>query len=263
PQPQQQQQQPPTEMEDGGEGRGQGPLSAREEPCSGHRLLRRDSTSSSTNTTTTNLLASVKEQLEEERQIVASQLERCMLGADSSEKSFAWRSADTSALGESRGGGGGGASETPVPPARLYPGEESLRRLEPERASLHDSEVDSLLYVLKSCVNTADYDSKIVENSVCTLRNLSYRLEVEMPSSRLLGNQELDALLGFSSPARELDYLCLGKRRRGGGGAGGSKRRSGWTYDKWEGVGVTQTLRGAELLWHPTVVRPYLNLLAE
>ncbi|CAL8289939.1 unnamed protein product [Lota lota] len=120
--------------------------------------------------------------------------------------------------------------------------------------------VDSLLYVLKSCVNTADYDSKIVENSVCTLRNLSYRLEVEMPSSRLLGNPELDALLGFSSPARELDYLCLGKRRRSGSG---SKRRSGWTDDKWDGVGVSQTLRGAELLWHPTVVRPYLNLLAE
>ena len=64
---------------------------------------------------------------------------------------------------------------------------------------------------------------------MCTLRNLSYRLEVEMPSSRLLGNPELDALLGFSSPARELDYLCLGKRRRSGSG---SKRRSGWTDDK-------------------------------
>ncbi|KAJ3584404.1 hypothetical protein NHX12_014899 [Muraenolepis orangiensis] len=81
-----------------------------------------------------------------------------------------------------------------------------------------------------------------------------------MPSSRLLGNQELDALLGFSSPARELDYLCLGKRRRSGSAG---KRRSGWNDDKWDGVGVSQTLRGAELLWHPTVVRPYLNLLAE
>ncbi|XP_051797763.1 plakophilin-4-like isoform X3 [Acanthochromis polyacanthus] len=120
--------------------------------------------------------------------------------------------------------------------------------------------VDSLLHVLKACVNTSDYDSKIVENSVCTLRNLSYRLEVEMPSSRLLGNQELDTLLGFSSPAKELDYLCWGKRRRG-------RKRGGWGDSKWDGVGpipgFSQSLRGAELLWHPMVVKPYLNLLAE
>uniref|UniRef100_A0A1A8Q543 Plakophilin 4 n=2 Tax=Nothobranchius rachovii TaxID=451742 RepID=A0A1A8Q543_9TELE len=120
--------------------------------------------------------------------------------------------------------------------------------------------VDSLLHILRACVNTSDYDSKIVENSVCTLRNLSYRLEVEMPSSRLLGNQELDTLLGFSSTAKELDYLCWGKRRRG-------RKRSGWPDGKWDGLGpvpgFSQSLRGAELLWHPMVVKPYLNLLAE
>uniref|UniRef100_A0A665SY50 Plakophilin 4 n=1 Tax=Echeneis naucrates TaxID=173247 RepID=A0A665SY50_ECHNA len=120
--------------------------------------------------------------------------------------------------------------------------------------------VDSLLHVLKACVNTSDYDSKIVENSVCTLRNLSYRLEVEMPSSRLLSNQELDTLLGFSFPSKELDYLCWGKRRRG-------RKRGGWPDDKWDDTGpipgFSQPLRGAELLWHPTVVKPYLNLLAE
>ncbi|XP_077574138.1 plakophilin-4-like isoform X1 [Stigmatopora nigra] len=121
--------------------------------------------------------------------------------------------------------------------------------------------VDSLLHILKACVNTSDYDSKIVENSVCTLRNLSYRLEVEMPSSRLLGNQELDTLLGFSSTAKELDYICWGKRRRG-------RKRTDWPDEKqWDGTGpipgFSQALRGAELLWHPLVVKPYLNLLAE
>ncbi|KAM9820356.1 plakophilin-4-like [Neosynchiropus ocellatus] len=154
---------------------------------------------------------------------------------------------------------------------------------EEARSQLRSCEglVDSLLHVLKACVNTSDFDSKIVENSVCTLRNLSYRLEVEMPSSRLLGNQELDTLLGFSSPAKELDYLCWGKRRRG-------RKRSGWPDDKvpvlsvsslnsnsisvscflqWDGMGpipgFSHPPRGAELLWHPMVVKPYLNLLAE
>lgn len=36
---------------------------------------------------------------------------------------------------------------------------------------------------------------------------------------------------------------------------------------QWDGVGpipgFSQPLRGAELLWHPVVVKPYLNLLAE
>jgi len=36
---------------------------------------------------------------------------------------------------------------------------------------------------------------------------------------------------------------------------------------QWDGAGPTpgfsQPLRGAELLWHPVVVKPYLNLLAE
>ncbi|KAM8872274.1 plakophilin-4-like isoform 1-T1 [Synchiropus picturatus] len=133
---------------------------------------------------------------------------------------------------------------------------------EEARSQLRSCEglVDSLLHVLKACVNTSDFDSKIVENSVCTLRNLSYRLEVEMPSSRLLGNQELDTLLGFSSPAKELDYLCWGKRRRG-------RKRGGWPDDKWDGMGpipgFSHPPRGAELLWHPMVVKPYLNLLAE
>ncbi|XP_041701182.2 LOW QUALITY PROTEIN: plakophilin-4 [Coregonus clupeaformis] len=118
--------------------------------------------------------------------------------------------------------------------------------------------VDSLLYVLKACVHTSDFDSKIVENCVCTLRNLSYRLEIEMPSSCLLGTQELDALLGYGSPGKDLDYLCWGKKRK--------KKRS-WLDDKWDGVGPIPGFgkppRGAEMLWHPAVVKPYLSLLAE
>ncbi|KAG9340888.1 hypothetical protein JZ751_020081 [Albula glossodonta] len=119
--------------------------------------------------------------------------------------------------------------------------------------------VDSLLYVIKACVNTSDFDSKIVENCICTLRNLSYRLELEITQSRLLGTQELDGLLGCESPSKEADYSCWGKKKK--------KKKRTLQEDQWDGVGpipgFSKSPKGAEMLWHPAVVKPYLTLLAE
>ncbi|KAM4609150.1 plakophilin-4-like isoform 3-T5 [Polymixia lowei] len=119
--------------------------------------------------------------------------------------------------------------------------------------------VDSLLYVIKACVNTSDFDSKIVENCICTLRNLSYRLELEMPPSRLTGGQELDGLLGTESPSKEVDYSCWGRKKK--------KKKKTSQEDTWDGVGpipgFSKSPKGAEMLWHPAVVKPYLTLLAE
>ncbi|XP_029559195.1 plakophilin-4 isoform X2 [Salmo trutta] len=118
--------------------------------------------------------------------------------------------------------------------------------------------VDSLLYVIKACVNTSDFDSKIVENCICTLRNLSYRLELEMPPSRLQGAQELDGLLGSESPSNDVDSSCWGRKRR---------KKKGSQEEQWDGVGpipgFSKSPKGAEMLWHPAVVKPYLTLLAE
>ncbi|KTG46615.1 hypothetical protein cypCar_00017150, partial [Cyprinus carpio] len=74
--------------------------------------------------------------------------------------------------------------------------------------------VDSLLYVIKACVSTSDFDSKIVENCICVLRNLSYRLELEVSPSWLTANQELDGLMESESPSKEADYSCWGRKRR-------------------------------------------------
>jgi hypothetical protein len=74
--------------------------------------------------------------------------------------------------------------------------------------------VDSLLYVIHTCVNTSDYDSKTVENCVCTLRNLSYRLELEVPQAQLLGLNELDDLLGKESPSKDSEPSCWGKKKK-------------------------------------------------
>ncbi|KAF1382494.1 hypothetical protein PFLUV_G00144370 [Perca fluviatilis] len=77
--------------------------------------------------------------------------------------------------------------------------------------------VDSLLYVIKACVNTSDFDSKIVENCICTLRNLSYRLELELPPSRQIGGEELDGLL----------EKRVAQKRGGGGGEKKKKELAG------------------------------------
>ncbi|KAL1273174.1 hypothetical protein QQF64_029036, partial [Cirrhinus molitorella] len=119
--------------------------------------------------------------------------------------------------------------------------------------------IDSLLYIIKTCVNTSDYDSKIVENCVCTLRNLSYRLELEMPPSRLMGTQDLDNLLGPDTSSKQADYSCWGLRKK--------KKKRSWQDQQWDGVGpipgFSGSPKGAEMLWHPSVVKPYLTLLAE
>ncbi|XP_066542256.1 plakophilin-4-like isoform X2 [Hoplias malabaricus] len=119
--------------------------------------------------------------------------------------------------------------------------------------------VDSLLYVIKACVSTSDFDSKIVENCICTLRNLSYRLELEMPPSRLIASQEIDGLLNSESPSKEVDYSCWGRKRK--------KKKKSTQEEQWDGVGpipgFSKSPKGAEMLWHPAVVKPYLTLLAE
>uniref|UniRef100_A0A8C8VEB3 Plakophilin 4 n=1 Tax=Pelusios castaneus TaxID=367368 RepID=A0A8C8VEB3_9SAUR len=119
--------------------------------------------------------------------------------------------------------------------------------------------VDSLLYVIHTCVNTSDYDSKTVENCVCTLRNLSYRLELEVPQARLLGINELDDLLGKESPSKDSEPSCWGKKKK--------KKKRTSQEDQWDGVGpipgFSKSPKGVEMLWHPSVVKPYLTLLAE
>uniref|UniRef100_A0A8D0HI11 Plakophilin 4 n=1 Tax=Sphenodon punctatus TaxID=8508 RepID=A0A8D0HI11_SPHPU len=122
-----------------------------------------------------------------------------------------------------------------------------------------DGLVDSLLYVIHTCVNTSDYDSKTVENCVCTLRNLSYRLELEVPQARLLGINELDDLLGKESPSKDSEPSCWGKKKK--------KKKRTSQEDQWDGVGpipgFSKSPKGVEMLWHPSVVKPYLTLLAE
>lgn len=55
---------------------------------------------------------------------------------------------------------------------------------------------------------------QIVENCICTLRNLSYRLELELPPTRLIGVQEADAILGSESPSKDISSSCWGRKKK-------------------------------------------------
>lgn len=53
-----------------------------------------------------------------------------------------------------------------------------------------------------------------MENCICTLRNLSYRLELEMTAPRLIEGQEVDGLLARESPSKEVDSSCWGRKKK-------------------------------------------------
>ncbi|KAL5266517.1 hypothetical protein ACHWQZ_G003780 [Mnemiopsis leidyi] len=111
--------------------------------------------------------------------------------------------------------------------------------------------VDSLLWTVRCAQGKNDVDNKAVENAVCILRNLSYRLEAEVAPEVKYGAGE--------------DW-----RSRGLGGGQfrrrtpeeGKKKKKGKTRD----VSVTPLpdhTSGVGLLWQTGVVRVYLDLLLE
>lgn len=102
-----------------------------------------------------------------------------------------------------------------------FPGE----RDNAARGAQHWDSVPFLLYVTRRACFTAECEwsrlhgvflvwLQTVENCVCTLRNLSYRLELEVPQARLLGINELDDLLGKESPSKDSEPSCWGKKKK-------------------------------------------------
>uniref|UniRef100_A0A674BAJ2 Catenin delta 1 n=1 Tax=Salmo trutta TaxID=8032 RepID=A0A674BAJ2_SALTR len=98
--------------------------------------------------------------------------------------------------------------------------------------------VDSLMYIVQSQINRKDVDNKLVENSVCLLRNLSYQVHREVPGCE----RYLEAAPLNQGPVPGSNKAsCFGSRK--GKGKKDSKRY--------------------ELLFQPEVVRVYTSLLRE
>ncbi|XP_054997762.1 catenin delta-2 isoform X5 [Sorex araneus] len=131
-------------------------------------------------------------------------------------------------------------------------GEEARRRMR-ECEGL----TDALLYVIQSALGSSEIDSKTVENCVCILRNLSYRLAAETPQGQHTGTDELDGLLCGEANGKDAESSgCWGKKKK--------KKKS---QDQWDGVGplpdCAEPPKGIQMLWHPSIVKPYLTLLSE
>ncbi|XP_072234142.1 catenin delta-2 [Leuresthes tenuis] len=130
-------------------------------------------------------------------------------------------------------------------------GEEARRRMRE-----CDGLTDALLFVIQTSLGSNEIDSKTVENCVCILRNLSYRLAAETSHGQQGGLEELDGMLCDANGHEGESSGCWGKKKKKKKGA-----------DQWDGVGpfpdTAEPPKGVQMLWHPTIVKPYLTLLSE
>ncbi|XDV47515.1 hypothetical protein PO909_017120 [Leuciscus waleckii] len=116
---------------------------------------------------------------------------------------------------------------------------------------------DTLLFVIQTSLGSSEIDSKTIENCVCILRNLSYRLAAETSQGQQMGTDELDGLLCSDASGKDGETSgCWGKKKK--------KKKS---QDQWDGVGplpdTADPPKGIQMLWHPSIVKPYLTLLSE
>uniref|UniRef100_A0A8C0J4R6 Plakophilin-2 n=1 Tax=Chelonoidis abingdonii TaxID=106734 RepID=A0A8C0J4R6_CHEAB len=112
-----------------------------------------------------------------------------------------------------------------------------------------DGLIDSLVYYIQG--TTADYqpDDKATENCVCILHNLSYQLESELPSSYAQNIY----IQRKNTPTNDKSLGCFGTRSRK-------------TNVKQQDTLLPEeksSPKGVELLWHSTLIRIYLSLIAK
>uniref|UniRef100_A0AAY5EDQ8 Catenin (cadherin-associated protein), delta 1 n=1 Tax=Electrophorus electricus TaxID=8005 RepID=A0AAY5EDQ8_ELEEL len=114
--------------------------------------------------------------------------------------------------------------------------------------------VDSLMYIVQSQINCKDVDNKLVENSVCLLRNLSYQVHREVPGCERY--QETVPVNQGPAPANQKTG-CFSSRK------GKGRKDDDGTADTIDIPKRTTPAKGYELLFQPEVVRVYTSLLRE
>ncbi|XP_074521492.1 catenin delta-1 isoform X2 [Halichoeres trimaculatus] len=114
--------------------------------------------------------------------------------------------------------------------------------------------VDSLMYIVQSQIDCKDVDNKLIENSVCLLRNLSYHVHKEIPGCERY--QEAAPLNQGPAPSSQKGG-CFSSRK------GKGKKDEDAAADVIDIPKRTTPAKGYELLYQPEVVRIYTSLLKE
>ncbi|XP_024914666.1 catenin delta-1 isoform X2 [Cynoglossus semilaevis] len=114
--------------------------------------------------------------------------------------------------------------------------------------------VDSLMYIVQSQIDCKDVDNKLIENSVCLLRNLSYHVHREIPGCERY--QESVPINQGPAPSSQKGG-CFSSRK------GKGKKDEDAVTDVIDIPKRTTPAKGYELLYQPEVVRIYTSLLKE
>ncbi|XP_056646026.1 catenin delta-2 isoform X1 [Diorhabda sublineata] len=124
--------------------------------------------------------------------------------------------------------------------------------------------VDALLFVVRCAIDKSNIGNKIVENSVCILRNLSYRCqEVEDPNYDKNPLPTQTRVAANSSKGENLG--CFGGSKKKKDNQTSDSKENNFTSGAPGGMSSVSArgdpVRGMELLWQPEVVQSYLALL--
>ncbi|CAO2596599.1 Catenin delta-1 [Lemmus lemmus] len=141
-----------------------------------------------------------------------------------------------------------------------------LRNVSSERSEARrklrecDGLVDALIFIVQAEIGQKDSDSKLVENCVCLLRNLSYQVHREIPQAE----RYQEALPSVANNAGPHAASCFGaKKGKDEWFSRGKKPTEDPANDTVDFPKRTSPARGYELLFQPEVVRIYISLLKE
>ncbi|XP_007455754.1 PREDICTED: catenin delta-1 isoform X1 [Lipotes vexillifer] len=141
-----------------------------------------------------------------------------------------------------------------------------LRNVSSERSEARrklrecDGLVDALIFIVQAEIGQKDSDSKLVENCVCLLRNLSYQVHREIPQAE----RYQEAPPNVASSTGPHAASCFGaKKGKDEWFSRGKKPTEDPTNDTVDFPKRTSPARGYELLFQPEVVRIYISLLKE
>ncbi|NWY07658.1 CTND1 protein, partial [Nothoprocta ornata] len=147
-----------------------------------------------------------------------------------------------------------------------------LRNVSSERSEARrklrecDGLVDALIYIVQSKISQKNADSKLVENCVCLLRNLSYQVHREIPHAERYQETPLAPANSSGPPPAS----CFGAKKGKGSCLTplrllfeGKKNPEDLGTDTVDFPKRTTPAKGYELLFQPEVVRIYIMLLKE